>query len=50
MTELESELMRILVKLVVQYKDGWDRIESALESVYEVGVEISIEKEGMVLH
>jgi hypothetical protein len=44
MTELEIELMRVLVKLVVHHRDGWDRIESALESVYETGIELEAER------
>lgn len=43
MTELEFELYKIMVKLVVRYPDGWDRIESALQSVYEAGLEMQEE-------
>lgn len=40
MSDLEIQLTEVLVKLVVRYPDGWERIQSALESVYEAGEEL----------
>lgn len=41
MTELEYELMKLMVKLVVRYPDGVERIEAAFVSVVQAGFELS---------
>jgi hypothetical protein len=40
MNELEIELHRIMVQLVVRYPDGMERIQFALQSVFEAGLEL----------
>lgn len=43
MTDLEIQLTEVMVKLIVRYPDGWERIQSVLESVHEVGLELGDE-------
>jgi hypothetical protein len=45
MTELEKELMAIMVKLIVRYPDGLERICVALEDVIAAGQEMALEQE-----
>lgn len=41
MSDLEIELITIMVKLVVRYEDGMERIQAALDRVVEVGIEMT---------
>ena len=41
MIDLEVKLMEIMIKLMVQYPDGLDRIWTALTNVIEAGHELA---------
>lgn len=41
MTNLEVQLTEVMIKLILQYPDGWDRIHAALQSVLRAGFEIT---------
>jgi hypothetical protein len=43
MTNLEIELTSIMVKLIVRYPDGLERIQAAFESVLIAGEEMGEE-------
>lgn len=44
MTDLEVELTKIMVQLVVRYPDGLDRIQSVYESILLSGEEMGLIK------
>lgn len=44
MSEIEIELTKLMVQLMVRYPDGLERIESVFESVVAAGFEICDEK------
>jgi hypothetical protein len=43
MTSLEMQLVEIMVKIVVRYPDGLERIQSCLLDVVEAGAEMALE-------
>jgi hypothetical protein len=45
MSELEVKLTEVMVKLVVQFPDGLERIQSAYESVLAAGEEMVISED-----
>lgn len=51
MTNLEIELKAVMVKSIVRYPDGLERINAALEDVIQTGIEMMDEQsEEFMIH
>lgn len=45
MSELEIKLTEVMVKIMVRYPDGWERIEDVLGSVVQASQEMAESRE-----
>lgn len=49
MTDLEVQLMHVMIKLIVRYPDGLERIEASLNRVIEAGIEMAEGSESLAI-